>query len=358
MRSLYTEKDIQEIWEGQRFRREGLLTEEALPLAVEFPGLRWGEGGPDFRGARIVLGGERRLGDVEIHLVPSGWKAHGHDRDGAYAGVILHVVLRRDSFLDPPRGIPLLVLEPYLHGPVVPSGGEAADDLDLLGEEWFVERRSRLLRALERSTPDETLYREILIALGYKYNKAAMAALGRACPLESLAEPIEARLREAANRLPQGMWRLRNVRPANHPWRRLAGMARFLAATRKEGLARGLAARATLGEMTAWLDPDGMGQIGPARALEIAINVFVPFLGKAAWRLVADGPPPTARPGLLDRRLADRVTTVRKYFGALRLLKGMCPAGDSVSPCSSPGTVLDLPVRGPCHVGAGSSARI
>jgi hypothetical protein len=319
--SIYSESDLQSIWEQQRFRREGLLTEDAVPVAVEFPGFRWGEGGPDFRGARIVLGGERRCGDVELHLTPSGWRAHGHRRDGAYASVILHVVLRRDRYGEPARGLPLLVLEPYLHGAVLPAPGAGAEDLDALGEEWFAERRARMERALERTEGDEVLHREILVALGYKHNKAAMAELARRCPLASLdgdAAAIERRLRAAAGALPRALWRLRNVRPANHPWRRLAGMSRFLAASSGGGLARGLAARTTPGAMTAWLAHDGIGE---ARAAEIALNVFVPFLGPEAWRRVADGPPPPALPGLIERHLGEPVTTVRRYFGALRSLK-------------------------------------
>jgi len=244
--SIYTEKDLHDLWEGQRFRREGLLTEDAEPVSIEFPGVRWGEGGPDFRGARLVLGGEPRCGDVEIHLTPSGWRAHGHRRDGAYASVVLHVVLRRDPFSEPPRDLPLLVLEPYLHGAVAPAAERGAEDLDALGEEWFAERRARMERSLERSPGDDVLYREILVALGYKHNKAAMAELARRCPLASLeggAAEVERRLRGGAAEMPRALWRLRNVRPANHPWRRLAEMARFVAGSRAEGLARGLASR-------------------------------------------------------------------------------------------------------------------
>jgi len=258
---------------------------------------------------------------VELHLTPSGWRAHGHRRDGAYASVILHVVLRRDPFLEPPRDLPLLVLEPYLHGAVAPAAGGTPEDLDALGEEWFAERRARMERALERSPGDDVLYREILVALGYKHNKAAMAELARRCPLASLegdAPAVERRLRAGAGSLPRALWRLRNVRPANHPWRRLAEMARFLASARAGGLARGLASRTTLPAMTAWL---GAAGIGGARAAEIALNVFVPFLGPDAWRRIADGPPPPAVPGLVTRETSGPVTSVRRYFGALRSLK-------------------------------------
>jgi len=319
--SIYTERDLHDLWERQRFRRSGLLTEDAVPLTVEFPGYRWGEGGPDFRGARLLFGGERRWGDVELHLTPSGWAAHGHRRDGAYASVILHVVLRRDRFGEPPKDLPLLVLEPYLHDALPPEPAAGTEDLDALGEEWFAERRARMERALEREAGDEVLYREILVGLGYKHNKAAMAELGRRRPLRGLphgdAEALERALRQGAAELPRAIWRLRNVRPANHPARRLAGMARFLAAARAEGLARGLAARPGLEAMTAWLAHEGIGE---DRARVIAANVGLPFLGSEAWARAADGPPPPM-PGLLLRLDAERVTTLRRYFGALRALK-------------------------------------
>jgi hypothetical protein len=321
--SLYTERALQGIWERQAFRREGLLTEDARPLAVEFPGIRSVEGGPDFRAARIVLGGSRRVGDVEIHLLASGWRAHGHDRDGAYSGVVLHVVLRRASAGEEAQGpAPVLVLEPYLSAGEAPGRAELRGDLDALGEAWFAERRARLLRRIEREPADEVLYREILVALGYKHNKASMAELARRIPLGALAGSageIEAALRRAAESMPAGMWRLRNVRPANHPWRRLAGMARFLAAARGEGLAAGLAARPSLESMTSWLDPDGTGQIGRSRALEVALNVFVPYLGGEAWRAARERPAP-ARPGAVERQVGARAATVRRYFGALRLM--------------------------------------
>jgi hypothetical protein len=196
-------------------------------------------------------------------------------------------------------------------------------DLDRLGEEWFEERRSRLERQRARWGPEETLYREILVALGYKQNKAAMAEVARRRPLASLpagAGPIGAALLEAARSLPPGSWRTRNVRPANHPWRRLEGMARFLAAAREEGLTKGLQGHRTLPEMVSWLDPDGSGLIGRSRATQIALNVFVPFLGPDAWRAVAGGPPP-APPGLVARTVGRRIETVRAHFGALRLAR-------------------------------------
>lgn len=317
--SLYAERDLQEIWERQSFRRDALISEDARRIVVEFPGVRSVEGGPDFQAARLWIDGEPRRGDVELHLTPSGWAAHGHDADGAYANVILHVVLRRDPFREPPRGpVPLLVLEPYLSAAAPSLALEAAGDLDALGEAWFAARRERVHRLVERLGPDEALHREILVALGYKRNQAAMAELARRCPWSSVAGrpagEVEARYHAAAAALPPSIWRLRNVRPANHPRRRLSGMARVVAAAGPEGLA-GLARRGTAG-----LDPDGTGLIGAARAKEVELNVFVPFLGEAAWKEVAGQPPPPL-PGEPRRLLPEPPATTRRYFGALRLLR-------------------------------------
>lgn len=338
-KSRYTERELQEIWERQCFHHDGLLTEDARAVRIESPGTRSVEGGPDFKGARILIGGERRSGDVELHLTPSGWAAHGHSEDGAYAGVILHVVLHRDPFVEPPLDPPLLVLGPHLADRPASSSPSAPADLDRMGEEWFESRRARMERLRGRLGSEEALHREILIALGYKRNQAAMAELAGRCPLPSLrglpAGSIEARLRGTAEALPRGLWRIRNVRPANHPWRRLSGMARFLAAAGGEPLAAGLARRRTLGEMTAWLDPDGTGQIGPSRSLEIALNVFVPFLGAEAWSRVAGAPPPPL-PGEVRRVFGRRVFSVRSYFGALRALRASdlhVPLAPAAEPC-------------------------
>lgn len=62
-------------------------------LRVCFAG-RWNRSaGPDFSGAILLdAEGYARRGDVELHRRPSGWRAHGHDADPAYARVLLHVV--------------------------------------------------------------------------------------------------------------------------------------------------------------------------------------------------------------------------------------------------------------------------
>ena len=110
---------LQQIWRRGEFQQTGIRTLDGAPLEVLHPG-RWNRlGGPDFRSARLRLGGVEVVGDVELHLRAEDWVAHGHADDPAYDGVVLHAVLfppkspvvtcRHDG-----RAIPVLVLLPLL----------------------------------------------------------------------------------------------------------------------------------------------------------------------------------------------------------------------------------------------------
>src|SRR5437867_3403969 len=114
---MLCEREVQRVWALGMFRRAGLRAEDGRGVEVRFPGFP--AEGPDFTAASVVIGGEERTGDVEVHLTPSGWRRHGHAGDGAYANVILHVALRRDPFPSrietfAGRRVPELVLEPHL----------------------------------------------------------------------------------------------------------------------------------------------------------------------------------------------------------------------------------------------------
>jgi hypothetical protein len=87
------ERLLQAVWQHQRLLRDQLKTLEGQPVRVLHPGFRSVEGGPDFRGAVVQIGNEPpRTGDVEVDLRSNGWHAHGHDRNPAFRGVILHVI--------------------------------------------------------------------------------------------------------------------------------------------------------------------------------------------------------------------------------------------------------------------------
>jgi hypothetical protein len=87
------ERLVQAIWQHQRLRRGELKTTDGKNVRVFHPGFASVEGGPDFRGAVLQIGGSPpSSGDVEVDLRASGWRAHGHDRNANFQNVLLHVV--------------------------------------------------------------------------------------------------------------------------------------------------------------------------------------------------------------------------------------------------------------------------
>src|SRR5579859_7827797 len=91
------ERLLQAVWQQQRLLRDQLKTLDGQTVRVLHPGFKNHEAGPDFRGAMVRIGTEAsRTGDVEIDLVPGGWRAHGHDRNPAFKQVVLHVIWEGD----------------------------------------------------------------------------------------------------------------------------------------------------------------------------------------------------------------------------------------------------------------------
>ncbi|MFM1746537.1 MAG: hypothetical protein RLZZ188_203 [Verrucomicrobiota bacterium] len=256
----FPERILQKIWLRGDFDRAAARLADGRPLRILGPG-RWNLlGGPDFRQARLRLGGEGAsviMGDVEVHLRAADWDAHGHARDRAYDDVVLHVVLF------PPRAgtatigaggrtIPVFSLLPLLH-----RGLEeyAADDavegladriLARLPEELALtppEERRRLLEEhagrrwrqkvhfaglrLRRLGWEAACHQAAMEILGYRFNRAPMLRLAAAHPLgewrRSAPDPAALAAEEA------GAWSLQGVRPANRPIVRLRQYAAWVA---------------------------------------------------------------------------------------------------------------------------------
>ncbi len=324
------------IWARQAFDRRELRTTSGLDFQVVYPGLQVGGAGPDFRDAILALPDGRLLrGDVEIHLHSQGWEQHGHGRDRAYDGVLLHVVLIAGGRTYNSQGAPVLTVELgerlQRRGP-----GKAARLAETQAQLTYVvapcrERLPRLqpaeldslLRslALERFhakqavfegelavyEPDQVLYAGLLEALGYSRNREPFRELARLAPLDAAAcartpERIQAMLLDAAGlssgdrgvleelglpgmRLEPGAWQTAGVRPDNWPARRIAQGAAVLARLVAGGLVDEL-----LGPLTEAQDADGasvrraqarwhdqLRETGPQRADAIALNVLLPF---------------------------------------------------------------------------------
>ena len=84
---------LQACWAHQLWSRRKLSTTDGRTLEVIFQGWLNMGAGPDFTEARIKIEDSECFGDVEIHVDPSSWRAHGHHKDSGYDRVVLHVVL-------------------------------------------------------------------------------------------------------------------------------------------------------------------------------------------------------------------------------------------------------------------------
>ena len=91
------ERLAQCIWFDSLFVHGGLKADSGEPLEIVQAG-RWNEEeGPDFKDAKLRIGGISFTGDVEIHLFSSGWRQHRHQLDRRYDSVILHAYLWSDG---------------------------------------------------------------------------------------------------------------------------------------------------------------------------------------------------------------------------------------------------------------------
>ncbi|MGN6698167.1 MAG: DUF2851 family protein [Thermomicrobiales bacterium] len=217
--------------------------------------------------------------------------------------------------------------------------------LERAGDARLTAKAAVFEAAFTTTTPGQALYAGLLDALGYTRNRAPMAALAAALPLAALEERLPASEPRAIFRtaaalllgvagllpctpalaellalpaddlaaieetwplfaapwretaLPLAGWSLARTRPANHPARRLLGLAAILARGGRAGLLTTCLEPCTaeapttgLAELRGLLtgparQADQFGRyIGADRTVEMIVNVVLPFaLAYAAW---------------------------------------------------------------------------
>jgi hypothetical protein len=385
------ERLLQAIWQHQRLRRDQLHTPEGKTVRVLHPGFVSTEGGPDFRGAIIQIGGEPpRSGDVEIDLRSHGWHAHGHDRNPNFKQVILHVVWETGAPASGPaqneRPLTLLIKD-SLDAPLgelsqwLESESAAAFPEKLRGKcsaplsEFNEPQLAGLLHQAARvrleskaaqfsararhAGWEQALWEGLFRVLGYKHNAWPMQNLaesrllwspgakspfvfqtrllgvsgllpgdlirlrsaprnsGAARPMSKNADDYIRQLWDVWWRerdtfgdctLPRAVWKFHGLRPANHPQRRLALSAHWLADKNfiskiEKWCAADLADSALPGllleilqverdEFWSWhwtfrsarlAKPQPL--LGGARAADLAVNAILPWL----WVRAAEG---------------------------------------------------------------------
>lgn len=370
---VFTERHLQAMWLEQKYFRQ-LGLPDGSQIEVISPGIWNNEAGPDFLKAHIKIGGKDFFGDIELHLSQESWVHHHHHEDPRYDYVILHVcywesVKEKVIFTSKNDRVPSTFLQPKL---TIPEARLVKlIDLDLYPYKHFsgVGRCSRLLfTKLPKETtteffhsaalwrlkqkwhhlvekvdhPTKSLIGGFAMALGYKHNAESFLtlynsierfsglpektllslALGACGFFEpyfrskwdasphylSLLELYESMKEEGSlNRVPL---KLDHIRPANHPVRRLALLAKIVTDPEISNLGNKIAAEWSI----TWNDsnpkrwktlkqnlidaiPDyddpywlrhytfepteqyrPVRLIGPDLKQEILINVFLPFL--------------------------------------------------------------------------------
>jgi hypothetical protein len=253
-----SERLVQALWNDQLFDTTQLKTVCGRSLQIIHPGKWSREGGPDFTSAQAIINGETFQGDIEIHLHSSGWKEHRHSENAAYGQVILDVCLWKIDDAPPIRcdgfRIFQLVLHPYLQSsidelvesldpdyyPFSPKQiqnrrsplnklpkTELAGYIESAGIFRLEQKIARIKSILESHGPEQTAYVLIAEALGYKHNKWTFRQIAEHCPITQLRKiiSIDEKLEKLFSQLDHIPLRTAQVRPNNHPERRLATLA-------------------------------------------------------------------------------------------------------------------------------------
>ncbi|HRJ84225.1 MAG TPA: DUF2851 family protein [Ignavibacteria bacterium] len=107
------------IWEGGDAYYSSLVTDSNEDVEIIDHGKRNYDAGPDYRDAKVKIGGKIYTGDIEVHRDFKNWAEHSHPKDRRYNSVILHVVMWDSEERTPPklrikRDLPSVVLANHL----------------------------------------------------------------------------------------------------------------------------------------------------------------------------------------------------------------------------------------------------
>jgi len=327
MKSL-TERHVQAIWYDAALRPKNLATRRGSEVHVVHPG-EWNlEAGPDFRGAVLEVGKDRRriVGDVEIHLCPGDWDFHRHGADPRYRNVVAHVTWGCGP--EPPT-LPPGCLSIWLGRFVTAQTGFSPEQIDLLAYPYArlptdmrpceakighdpdvahrilaeagrhrlrMKARRMAGRLCERAggpaSEGQVFYEEVMNALGYKRNTAPFRRVAERLPIAELPTDVEAA--RTAMLVAGGFeeWDRTGMRPHNTPERRLESAAAIFSLTATMSLAKAVdfsvpSCRSMVRTMR------GEGYMGSGRAAAILANVIVPFaLAEERTSKIPDWLPP------------------------------------------------------------------
>lgn len=184
--------------------------------------------------------------------------------------------------------------------------------LDSLGEERITAKEQRMQNLLKEAEPDEALYREIMLALGYKNNKVQFLELAMILSYSEIKklksqELIEKALFYRAGlvtdkkdlpsnfddslKMKKSVWQYARTRPANYPEKRIKGASRLLSYFLEHGGICNLFEKVIKSNYIEYPDKQHTMKlsqaiisifvktksVGKMRALEICFNIILPF---------------------------------------------------------------------------------
>jgi hypothetical protein len=250
--------------------------------------------------------------------------------------------------------------------------------LDSKGEKKLFHKKERMRNLLKIAQPDEALYREILLSLGYKKNKVQFQELAMILPYSEICKFKDQEIIEKAllyrgglinskSGLPKGfdtslkmkknVWKYQGVRPPNFPERRIKSISGFFSESCENGIYEFFRQRIQE-NFTSSLNKKNASQIvnriisfkgiGQARGLEIFFNILLPFYevifekdGQAELvrfldELYSNHPPlidnsitKAMRKKLFkDKQGADIVNSVKRYMGLIQLYNESTKGGE------------------------------
>ncbi|MFN3471183.1 MAG: DUF2851 family protein [Aquificaceae bacterium] len=240
--------------------------------------------------------------------------------------------------------------------------GEKMTKEELLqyGAKWLELKICRMKNLLKIAEPDEALYREIMLSLGYPKNRVQFLELALITPfreIKSLKERdriqrallYRAGFIDSKEGLPKGfdlslrmdksVWNLKGIRPANHPEKRIHGISYLLAgchslveffikriSQEEREIRNSKEAKRCVDKI---MDFDG---IGIERKREMFFNIILPFylaylenqnpkITNFLEDIFEHHPPLSENSIIKNFKFKDLITSTKTYFGALFYVK-------------------------------------
>jgi hypothetical protein len=205
------------LWQYQKFKHLPLHTVEGESISVIKVGFHNHNSGPDFLEAKVKINDIEWSGSVEIHFKSSDWIQHKHDKDEAYANVILHVVWTHDQEIlhrDSQAAISTLEISKFVDHNLTESYRSYINQpqailcasklnnlpsiktmmmLDHAATERLESKADVVLTIFRETGEDweETAYRLLGKNFGFSVNKEAFATLTQSLPFKVIQKHID-----------------------------------------------------------------------------------------------------------------------------------------------------------------------